>query len=118
MNNRDALLQELGTRGIGCGIHYPVPVHLQQAYAHLGYRRETSRSVKPARTPFLSLPMFPELTDSQLEQVAKEAESACRKPRPVAPDGAKRPGCPHAAENELTGDGVFVVDPTNRPAGR
>jgi dTDP-4-amino-4,6-dideoxygalactose transaminase len=51
-------------------IHYPVPVHLQPAFADLGYK-SGSFPVSEALVPkIISLPMFPELTDSQIEQVA------------------------------------------------
>lgn len=67
---RDAVLAELGRRGVACGIHYPVPVHLQDAYRHLGLGRGTLPIAERAADEFLSLPMFPELTPQQIEFVA------------------------------------------------
>jgi dTDP-4-amino-4,6-dideoxygalactose transaminase len=75
VNDRDALLQQLGARGIGCGIHYPLPVHLQQAYAHLGHRKGDFPVSENCADTFLSLPMYPELTDVQIETVAKEVKA-------------------------------------------
>lgn len=66
---RDQLLQQLGERGIGCGIHYPVPVHLQKAYASLGHARGDFPVSEACADSFLSLPMYPELTDLQIETV-------------------------------------------------
>jgi dTDP-4-amino-4,6-dideoxygalactose transaminase len=65
---RDDLIRFLGTRGVACGIHYPVPVHLQGAYAHLGLQRGSF----PVADEFVSLPMFPELTPEQVEYVTQE----------------------------------------------
>lgn len=67
---RDDLLAELGRRGVGCGIHYPVPVHLQDAYRHLGLAKGTLPVAEKCAEEFLSLPMFPELTAQQVEFVA------------------------------------------------
>jgi dTDP-4-amino-4,6-dideoxygalactose transaminase len=75
VQQRDTLLQRLGERGIGCGIHYPVPVHLQAAYANLGYKRGDFPVSEACADTFLSLPMFPELTDQQIETVAQELKS-------------------------------------------
>jgi dTDP-4-amino-4,6-dideoxygalactose transaminase len=75
VQQRDALLQRLGERGIGCGIHYPVPVHLQAAYANLGYKRGDFPVSETCADTFLSLPMFPELTDQQIETVARELKA-------------------------------------------
>jgi dTDP-4-amino-4,6-dideoxygalactose transaminase len=72
VKQRDSLLQKLGDRGIGCGIHYPVPVHLQNAYANLGYHRGDFAVSEACADSFLSLPMFPELTDSQIETVSHD----------------------------------------------
>jgi len=58
-------LEALGARGVMCGIHYPVPVHLQEAYAFLGHRRGAFPVAERCADEFLSLPMFPELTSSR-----------------------------------------------------
>ena len=68
---RDDLLRKLVGRGIGCGIHYPIPIHLQEAYAHLGIARGSFPVAERCAAEFLSLPMFPELTDSQIEIVTE-----------------------------------------------
>jgi dTDP-4-amino-4,6-dideoxygalactose transaminase len=75
VQQRDALLKKLGDRGIGCGIHYPVPVHLQKAYAHLDYHAGDFPVSEACADSFLSLPMFPELTDTQIQTVANELKS-------------------------------------------
>jgi dTDP-4-amino-4,6-dideoxygalactose transaminase len=68
---RDALRQALLSRNIDCGIHYPVPLHLQPACRDLGYRRgDFSESEKLADTE-LSLPMHPHLTDSEVDRTAR-----------------------------------------------
>jgi len=79
---RDRVLQALTQRGIGCGIHYPIPVHLQRAYASLGHAAGSFPVAERCAQEFLSLPMFPELTPAQLEQVVSEVRSA------LAPQGA------------------------------
>ena len=68
---RDELLSFLGTRGISCGIHYPVPVHLQKAYANLGRAPGSFPVSEKLATEILSLPMFPELTDPQIDYVCE-----------------------------------------------
>jgi len=84
VEQRDDLLKSLGERGIGCGIHYPVPVHLQNAYADLGYKRGDFPVAEACADSFLSLPMYPELTDQQLETVATELK-ACLHQRERVP---------------------------------
>ena len=69
---RDRILKQMGERGIGVGIHYPVPVHLQNAYANLGYKRGDFPVSEACADSFLSLPMYPELTDQQIETVVTE----------------------------------------------
>lgn len=69
VKNRDGVLAKLNERGIGCAIHYPIPVHLQQAYAHLGLGPGTTPVAERCAGEILSLPMFPELTASQVETV-------------------------------------------------
>ena len=70
--NRDAILKQMGERGVSCGIHYPVPVHLQNAYANLGHKRGDFPISEACADSYLSLPMYPELTDQQIETVATE----------------------------------------------
>ncbi|MFT3868877.1 MAG: DegT/DnrJ/EryC1/StrS family aminotransferase [Nibricoccus sp.] len=70
LQNRDEVLKAMGERGISCGIHYPVPVHLQEAYAHLGYKKGDFPVSESCGDTFLSLPMYPELTDQQTDAVA------------------------------------------------
>jgi dTDP-4-amino-4,6-dideoxygalactose transaminase len=71
MRERDETLRHLEQKGIGFGIHYPVPVHLQEAYQHLGYAVGAFPVSEQSATEFISLPMFPELTETQLELVAE-----------------------------------------------
>lgn len=74
--DRDRVLNRLVEHGVGCGIHYPVPVHLQPAYAFLGHKVGDFPVSETCGREFLSLPMFPELTATQIEwvvQVVREA---------------------------------------------
>lgn len=66
---RDALLQELERKGIGAGVHYPVPLHLQPAYAHLGYQRGALPVTEEVAATCLSLPLYPEMSEAQQDQV-------------------------------------------------
>jgi len=75
--NRDALLQAMAAKGISCAIHYPVPIHLQEAYRFLGCGEGSFPVAERCAREFLSLPMFPELTQAQIQAVATEL-GACR----------------------------------------
>ncbi len=66
---RDALLEALNRQGIGAGVHYPVPLHLQPAYAHLGYRAGQMPVTEEVAATCLSLPLYPELSDAQQDAV-------------------------------------------------
>ena len=66
---RDRVLAELNAQGIGAGIHYPIPVHLTPAFAHLGYRTGAFPRAERAATEILSLPIFPQITADQQERV-------------------------------------------------
>jgi len=67
---RDALRQYLSERGIGTGVHYPVPIHLQEASAFLGYRHGDFPVTERLAAEVVSLPMYAELTDTQVDTVA------------------------------------------------
>jgi dTDP-4-amino-4,6-dideoxygalactose transaminase len=69
---RDRILQHMADRGVHCGIHYPVPVHLQPAYADLGLGSGTFPVSEAAAAEVFSLPMYPELTTDQLARVCSE----------------------------------------------
>ncbi len=73
---RDEVLRDLEGEGIGCGIHYPVPVHLQPAYERLGYSRGDFEVSERTAAEFLSLPMYPELTQTQIDFVCERLQAA------------------------------------------
>ncbi|MFN7139543.1 MAG: DegT/DnrJ/EryC1/StrS family aminotransferase [Limisphaerales bacterium] len=75
VQNRDYIMKELSNKGVVCGIHYPIPVHLQEAYAHLGCGVGAFPVAERCALEFLSLPMFPELTREQVEVVCNELTS-------------------------------------------
>jgi dTDP-4-amino-4,6-dideoxygalactose transaminase len=80
LRERHAMQQQLGRAGIATGIHYPVPVHLQPAYADLGYGPGDFPHAERFAAETLSLPMFPELADTQIERVCTalvEVSDAC-----------------------------------------
>ena len=67
---RDELKKHLDANGIGNAVHYPMPLHLQKVYASLGYQPGDFPVAEKASREVLSLPMFPELTDAQIQRVA------------------------------------------------
>ncbi len=70
VDKRDALQQHLNQNGIATGLHYPLPLHLQAAYKHLGYSRGDFPAAESSANRLLSLPMFPELTQDQINYIA------------------------------------------------
>jgi len=74
--NRDAVIEALAKRSIACGIHYPIPVHLQEAYKELGLGKGSFPVSEKCAEEFISLPMFPELNKDQIELVAQELKVA------------------------------------------
>ena len=71
-DHRDEIIAEMGRRGVGCAIHYPIPVHLQEAYRHLGLGEGSFPVAERVARRLISLPMFPELTNDQVQKVAAE----------------------------------------------
>jgi dTDP-4-amino-4,6-dideoxygalactose transaminase len=69
--DRDGLAAHLKERGVSAGIHYPVPIHLQPAYSELGYSAGSFPVSEQAAHEILSLPMYAELTEGQIEHVAE-----------------------------------------------
>jgi dTDP-4-amino-4,6-dideoxygalactose transaminase len=69
VENRAAIQEFLNQRGIATGIHYPIPIHLQEACRDLGYRCGDFPLTEQAAARILSLPMFPELTVQRRESV-------------------------------------------------
>jgi dTDP-4-amino-4,6-dideoxygalactose transaminase len=76
VSDRDEVMKLLADQGIATGIHYPVPVHLQEAYRSLGYQRGAFPIAERCAAEFVSLPMYPELTTDQLEIVIKGVKEA------------------------------------------
>ena len=70
--NRDELKKHLDANHVGCALHYPLPLHLQKAYAHLGHKPGDFPVAEKAAQQCLSLPIYPELTDAQIQRVAEE----------------------------------------------
>ncbi len=75
--DRDALQVRLKTLGIGAGVHYPMPVHLQPAYrGRMALTPSACRVTEAAARQVLSLPIYPELTDSQVTRVCEALETS------------------------------------------
>ena len=75
---RDALMAALQERGIGTLIHYPIPLHLQPAFAHLGGRAGDLPVAEQAAREIFSLPLYPEMTEAQVEAVTSSLREALR----------------------------------------
>lgn len=74
VKDREGLRAYLIEKGIGCGFHYKYPLHLQKAYARLGYREGDFPVTEKVMREIISLPMYPELTREQMEYVAEQVK--------------------------------------------
>jgi dTDP-4-amino-4,6-dideoxygalactose transaminase len=82
--DRDAVLKRMAEAGIGCGVHYPVPLHEQPAYAHLGHAPADIPQTSMAAKEILSLPLYPELTETHIDRVADTLLGCLAKEEPPA----------------------------------
>ncbi len=72
VKNREKLQAELAGANVGTGIHYPIPLHQQKAYAHLGYKTGDFPVTEKIAPEIMSLPMFPQLTCEQQQYIAEK----------------------------------------------
>ena len=91
VEDQQGLIAHLKQADIYTGIHYPIPLHLQKAYKHLGYARGDFPKAEKVAAEIVSLPMFPQLTEQQQARVAEEIRNfvasrgvAMRAPEPLA----------------------------------
>jgi dTDP-4-amino-4,6-dideoxygalactose transaminase len=76
VDDRDALMKTLEAQEIGCGIHYPTPIHLHEAYADLGYHAGDFPVSEEWSKRTVSLPIFPEMTNEEVDRVAEAVHRA------------------------------------------
>ena len=75
VSQRNALAQHLAAHGIGTAVHYPLPLHLQAAFAYVGFHRGSCPESERAAQEVLSIPIYPELTEEQQSRVVREIKS-------------------------------------------
>jgi dTDP-4-amino-4,6-dideoxygalactose transaminase len=75
MKERDRLAAHLREKGIATGIHYPIPLHLQEAYTELGHRRGDFPVAEALAEEILSLPMYPELGEGGVRRTVDAIRS-------------------------------------------
>ncbi len=71
VKNRDRIVEELKKKGIGVLVHYPIPLHLQEAYSELNHKKGDFPVSEKVADEILSLPMFPHITKTQIEYVCE-----------------------------------------------
>jgi dTDP-4-amino-4,6-dideoxygalactose transaminase len=74
VSKRDALQEHLKSKGIGNSVYYPLPLHLQPCFAYLGYSEGAFPESEKAALQVISLPVYPELTQSQLDEVIEAVQ--------------------------------------------
>ena len=75
---RDRLQEYLSSRDVHTNIHYPIPVHLQKAYTDLGYKEGDFPVAEDACRKLLSLPLYPEMTTAQVDEVAENIKAGLK----------------------------------------
>jgi dTDP-4-amino-4,6-dideoxygalactose transaminase len=75
VDKRDALKDHLKAKGIGHSVYYPLPLHLQPCFAYLGYKEGACPEAEKASKEVVSLPVFPELTNAQRDEVVAAVRS-------------------------------------------
>jgi dTDP-4-amino-4,6-dideoxygalactose transaminase len=84
VQDRAAVQKKLGEAGVQTGIHYPTPVHVQPAYRSLGYKPGDFPVAEKVASEVLSLPMFPEMTSAQVDEVVAQVKKVVvEKPQAV-----------------------------------
>lgn len=81
--NRDYLISALGKKNIHCGIHYPVPIHLTEAYRFLGHPINSFPVAESCARQLMSLPMYPELNGTLIERVSTELNALLHRDEPL-----------------------------------
>jgi dTDP-4-amino-4,6-dideoxygalactose transaminase len=94
--NRDSFISTLAEKDIYCGIHYPIPVHLQQAYQYLGYGMGSFPVAEKCAEEVTSLPMFPELSKEQIRYTVHEIRQL------ITQQSAKENQCPKKVKSLST----------------
>ncbi|MGH1362057.1 MAG: DegT/DnrJ/EryC1/StrS family aminotransferase [Calditrichia bacterium] len=82
-SNRDELMKKLSEKEIYCGIHYPIPLHLQTAYSDMGHKRGDFPVTEACADSYISLPMFAELTEEQIAFTAATIKQLMSEEVPV-----------------------------------
>ncbi len=83
VQNRDAVREEIARRGVQTAVHYPVPVHLQKAYAYLGYKPGSLPHTEKACAEVISMPLFPEMSREQVLYAADALAEAVDRAAPA-----------------------------------
>ena len=76
-DDRDGLRRQLANAGVDTGLHYPIPLHLQEAYRHLGYGQGDFPVTERIKDRILSLPMYPGITEEAIEHVVTGVLESC-----------------------------------------
>ncbi len=76
IDDRDKVMESLKEKKISCGVHYPLPLHHQPAFKYLNYGKDSLPYTESAANRILSLPMYPELTEKQIDYICNEVRNA------------------------------------------